>query len=404
MATDAPSAPRRARAVEVTASMAIGGAQHQAVTIINRLDRSRFEPALVCFTRGPMLDRVRQDVAVVCFGEPVGLSVRGSWRAARTLGKLYGLFRRMRPDVVHTSMPSSNLLGCVAAWLAGVPRRYAHIRGSARQFSYSYVPVGKRHSHWQQRMLFIRFMAIDLVTSWFATALVAVSHETADVLRRVVRRRKVVVIHNGVDLDRFRPVSDRAALRSRLGLPVNGAVIVNVGNISFYKGQEYLVEAAPAILAAHPEAIIVIVGKGNAAYEDILRRRCRDLGVNGSVRFLGEVPDPRDILGAADVKVLCSQYEGCANVLLESMAMGLPIVATRVGGNPELVEDGVNGYIVPPEDPAVIAAAVVRLLDGPDQRAVMGAAGRARAETEFGLEVMMKRIEALYDGSVDRRR
>ena len=389
--------------VHVVASMAIGGAQHQTVTLVNRLDRTRFEPTLVCFSRGPMLERVEADVAVVCL-DPVRLSARGAWSAVRNLVRLVRLFRRIRPDVTHTSMPASNLLGCLAAWLARVPRRYAHVRGSARQFSYSYVNVERRHSPWRQWLLYARFQAVDAVTSWFATAMVAVSHETADVLRRVVPRHKVVVIYNGVDVVRFRPEDGGAAARARLGLPAQATVVANVGNISFYKGQEYLVEAAPAILAAHPEGLIVIVGKGNEAYEAMLRRRCGELGVADRVRFVGELSDSRLILAAASVEVLCSQYEGCANVLLEAMAMGVPIVATRVGGNPEVVEDGVTGCIVPPEDPAALADAVVRLLACPERRAAMGAAGRRRAERDFSLEVAMKRIEALYDGSVDHHR
>lgn len=206
---------------------------------------------------------------------------------------------------------------------------------------------------------------------------------------------RVRFIPNGVDTERFHPASAAKTLWSGPpGWPEHGPVVITVGRLVPAKGLDVLLEAWRAVSAVAPEASLVIVGDGP------LRAKCdemvRALGITGSVRLVGARRDVPELLRRSDAYVSSSRTEGMSNALLEGLASGLPLVATRVGGAEDIVEDRVNGYLVGDGDPEALAAALIELLTAPAIRSAMGTSSRRIALTRFALETIVDRYLELF--------
>jgi glycosyltransferase involved in cell wall biosynthesis len=215
------------------------------------------------------------------------------------------------------------------------------------------------------------------------------------------------VIYNGVDPSRWDPArADGARVRQELGVPPQAPLLALVGQITPWKGQRDALCALPTVRARYPTAVLLVAGSpkftgptvraDNLAYAAELRRTAAALGLDGGVRFLGERDDVPDLLAAADLLVLPSWAEPFGRVLIEAMAMARPVVATRAGGVPEVVEHGASGLLVPPRAPAALAAAILALLDDPARARAMGARGRAVVTARFTAAQTAAAIDALY--------
>jgi glycosyltransferase involved in cell wall biosynthesis len=233
----------------------------------------------------------------------------------------------------------------------------------------------------------------DRCLAWLATRIVANSDAVAQRFRDCARA-KVRRIYNGVDLARFTPGPPPPDLRLALGLPPGTPVVGSIGRFVAYKGYSYLLEAARLVREKMPEAHWVLVGDGELRTE--LEAQSRRLGLEGRVRFAGWQERTPEYLALFDLFVLPSLGEHFGRVLLEAMAMAKAVVATNAGGVPEIVRDGETGILVPPADPAAMAAVVVSLLLDPAAAARLGAAGRRRAEAEFSLARHGDAVRALY--------
>lgn len=218
-----------------------------------------------------------------------------------------------------------------------------------------------------------------------------------DAVRRgIVPAGKLRVVPNGIPMRDFVPANagKHAWLCSQLHLPAETRLIGTVGRLAPIKDQATLIRAYAAAHASLPDAALVLVGDGS---ERAALAQCAvDEGVAGSVRFLGDRSDVRELLQGLDLFVLCSLSEGYSMALLEASASALPIVATDVGGNAEIVRDGVTGTLVPARDPATLAKAMLALLNDRDAAAALGRAARNWAEDEASLETMAQRYAALY--------
>jgi glycosyltransferase involved in cell wall biosynthesis len=203
---------------------------------------------------------------------------------------------------------------------------------------------------------------------------------------------RIKVIRNGVDLSRFKP-GDRAAARAALGLPLDGLVIGTVGRLVPVKDQRTLLDALS--LVRNHRVVFSAVLTGTGPLRDTLVAHSNALGL-GDVSFLGNRFDVERVLAAYDVFVLSSESEGLSNTIQEAMACGLPVVATRVGGADELVDENRSGFLVPPRDPPALAEAILCLALDRSRRESMGAAGRRRAEACFGLDNMVREYETMY--------
>lgn len=207
-------------------------------------------------------------------------------------------------------------------------------------------------------------------------------------------RRSIAVIRNGVDVDRFAPRPFDAALRRTLGLPPEAPLVVAVSRLNPMKGLDDYLEAAALLAGRFAEARFVIVGDGASRWE--LEEQARRLGLAGRVVFTGTRLDVAAILSQAAVSVAPSLSEGLSNVVLESMAAGAAVVATRVGGTPEILDDGVTGLLVPPCDAPALADAIGRLLGNAALARRLGDAARARAIRQFSMQDMVLQTESLY--------
>jgi glycosyltransferase involved in cell wall biosynthesis len=205
----------------------------------------------------------------------------------------------------------------------------------------------------------------------------------------------VQVLYNGVDLSRFRPGDEPPArVRARLGIPPDGEVVTVVGQLIDFKGLNYLIDAVD-LLRARPLTVLM-AGAGDR--RDALAAQARRLGLEDRVRLLGKRDDVQALLAASDLFVCPSVWdEALGNVILEAMGTGLPVVASRVGGIPEVVRDGETGLLVPPRDAAALAGAIASLLDDPARRQAMGRAGRRVVEEDFSMERAITATVDLYE-------
>ena len=215
--------------------------------------------------------------------------------------------------------------------------------------------------------------------------------------------KKLVLIYNGVDARQFESSSGvREKLRSTMGLTDLDKVVVVVANLIAYKGYLDFLNAAREVKDRIPETVFWLIGEDRGIQED-LESEAQSLGISECVLFMGQRSDIPSLLAASDLFVLPSHEEGFSNVLLEAMAAGLPVVATKVGGNSEAVVDGATGWLVPPRNPAAMAGKIVDLLSDPKKATAWGAQGKEKVTEHFTIEQMVEKHLTLYAGAQLRR-
>jgi sugar transferase (PEP-CTERM/EpsH1 system associated) len=358
--------------VHVLHTLAVGGTENGVVNLVNALAGDARHTVIAVTTSGPLAARLPAGVAVHALGKRPGVDPAAVVRLTR-------LLRRLRPDIVH-SRNWGAFDAVAAARLAGVP---VVIHGEHGREAAD--PEGQ-----DRRRNRLRRLLSPLIAQW-----VTVSHD----LRRWLVHRvgipadRVLTIHNGVDTARFAE-GDREAAREALGLEPGRPVVGTVGRLDPVKDHVRLVTAFRSVAARRSDARLVICGDGPLREE--LHRAVDAVRLQGSVRLLGERDDVPRVLAALDVFTLPSIAEGISNTVLEAMASGLPVVATRVGGNPELVEDGVTGRLVEPRRTEALAEALLGYLNDPVLARLHGKAARQRCVAEFSLERMAARYLALY--------
>jgi glycosyltransferase involved in cell wall biosynthesis len=250
----------------------------------------------------------------------------------------------------------------------------------------------------------VRMMGYRL-TNGLVDHMTIISQAAADrfIRDRIVPRALLEVVPNGVDTERYRsvPSGTRDRLRESLGLGGEFAWLA-VGRFEVAKDHPNMLRAFARVRATRPDAVLLLVGRGSLQAE--VEALAGNLGLDGRVRFVGTREDVPEFMTVADGYVMSSAWEGMPMVLLEAAAAGLPIVATRVGGNQEVVQEGVSGFLVAPGDDQALAAAMLRLMALPEtERRAMGARGREQVRREYGLERVVDRYETIYRGVLDRK-
>jgi glycosyltransferase involved in cell wall biosynthesis len=345
----------------------LGGTEGQFAEIACGLDRSRWDLHVCCVrAEGPLRARLE---AVGLQPWSIGPSSFRSPSLAVAIVRLARHLRRHTVRLVHCFDFYSNILGVSAARLAGTPVVIASQRD-----------MGDLRSRGQQA---IHSMVLGLATHVLVNC-DAIAARLAGT--RAARRGRLTVIQNGVDLARFAPAAGASGQA-----PVT---VATLANLRPEKGLLPLVEAVAVVARQVPRARFVIWGDGPLRSQ--LDASIRAKGLADIVDMRGPTRQPETALKGCDVFALPSLSEASSNVVLEAMATGLPVVATRVGGLPGLVEDEGTGLLVPPDDVPALAGAIVRLLETPGLAARMGARGRARALAEFGLDRMSERVDTFY--------
>lgn len=372
-------AGERVKVVILVHRIAPGGAEKIAAESAIGLDDARFE-RLLCTGRQHSADADEAADAMLGEVRAAGVEVLALRRRSRFAvwdwWPLLRLLRRERVDILHSHLFGSNVWACLLGRLARVPVIVCH----EHMWSYG----GSRARMWVDRWLIARW----------SSAFVAVSEAGFRSMVEVegIRREGVVLLRNGI---RTLPPGDGERIRRELGVGSDQPLVVSAGSLRPEKAYEVLIEAAAGLAATLPDLRVLIAGEGPE--RERLEASIAELGAAGTVTLLGARSDVPDLLAAADLAVCCSDFEGGPLSVMEYMGAGLPVVATAVGGLPELVHDGENGVLVPPRDPARLAAAIAALLGDPQCRRRMGSAGRELREREYGGEAFIRRLEALYE-------
>lgn len=367
--------------LQVMATLLAGGAERLVQNLAAYLDPERFKVHVVAFgeRRGNPLkeefDRLGTPVRVL--GAHKMYDPRVTMQLARTM-------REWRIDLVHTHLMNPDILGRIAGRSLGLP-----VISTLHNIPESY-----------EQDAFYRYWLQRATARALSTRLVAVSESIREmyIRRWKIPPARICTITNGVPLERFLGVAPGVPARAA----GEGPLITNVGRLTPQKGQRQLLDAARIVLERRPDARFMIVGAGNLEQE--LRAHAAAIGVGGRVEFAGIRHDIPEILGQSDVFVLSSLWEGMPVSAIEAMAAARPVVLTDVGGVRDLVRPGADGLTVPPDDPPALAAALLSLLDDPALRQRLAAAGRARVQQEFSMEMFIQRHEQLYSELLTRSR
>jgi len=344
----------------------VGGTERQFVKVARGLDAMRWDVHVACLrAEGPL--RAELDRAAL----RVWTCGHGSLKPPRSLATIFGLARYVRRHhirLVHSFDFYSNLVGVPAARLAGV------------------AVIASQRNLGDLRPPFHRFIQRRVLGA--ATRVIVNSGAIVARLHGAIRQR-IDVIPNGVDTGRFGSPS-----RGRRPVMVFGAL----ANLHPYKGLGDLIRATAVVRQRHPRVRVLIWGEGRARPD--LERAIDELDLRGHVELRGLTSDVPGALGECDAFVLPSLSEGCSNALLEAMASGLPVIASDVGGNGEIVQGDVGGLLVPAGDSAAVARAMARLIEDPALADRLAARGAERVRSDFSVERMLERMETAYRGAL----
>lgn len=353
-----------------------GGTERQLVALAKGLDRSRFDLRVACFKRsGAFLPELE------ALGIPVvSYPIRSlhAWRTLKELLRFVRDLRRERTQILHTFNLYPNVFAIPAARLAGVPV----IIATLRDMGDLWTPMQRRAQRWVCRAAHRVVANADAVRE--------------QALKDGYQPEKLCVIRNGLDLATFSSAHDHVLQREALGLPPHVPVVAVFSRLNHeVKGVHCFLEAAACVAPLHPDVRFLVVGDG--PLRPGLEAMAERLGLGERVRFAGFRSNVGEAMTTVSISVIPSRSEGLSNVLLESMAASLPVIATRVGGTPEVVEDQLSGLLVPPRDPAALARSIGTLLSDPALASSLGRAARRRVERLFQLRRMVAETESLYD-------
>lgn len=354
-------------------ALARGGAERQALELAKGIDRSRFRITVCAMRAGGTLHSAFEQAGV-----PVVVLRKRMPADPIRLLELVRLLRRERVDILHAFLTPQIVWGYIAARLAAVP---------------VFIPS-------------VRNIELDEPAWWrpilrFVLARSPVIHVNAEATVRYLKQQGLAapehaeVIPNGVDISRFGPDVPRNLYRQRLCLNDDTLLVGTVGRLVPQKNIPLFLQMARQVTAMGEPVHFIIAGDGPLREE--LKRQASELGIGRYVHFVGEISDVPSLMADLHLFVLSSDWEGMPNVVAEAMAAGVPVVATAVGGTPELVQDGRTGFLVPPRRLTDLTDAVVKLLRDEKRRGQMARAGRSRVEHHFTVERMVGRVQGLYE-------
>lgn len=386
-----PHPMQRIRLMKFLTLFGFGGTERQVTTFVRMLDRSRFDPRFACLKRwGHFLD----DIERVCQIPVTEYRISSLYKPG-TLWQQYrfaGEMRRHRTQIVHSYNFYANTFAVPAAKLAGVPVVIASVRDTGMNITPARMHVHKLVCRFADCIL----VNAEAVRDWL--------------IKEGWQAEKITVIRNGIDLSTFTRTHGAAGLRQEFGIPAHAPIVLVLARLAPQKGIESFLNAAAAVHRRFPDTRFLIVGatfshdrenkgeiKQDETYPQALRAQAERLGLGDRVIFTGYRSDVPSLLSQVSVSVLPSlSGEGLSNTILESMAVGTPVVATTVGGNPEIIEDRISGLLVPPRDPDALAQAISAVLKDGELATRLGRAAKRRVTELFSRERMVRETQDLY--------
>ncbi len=361
----------------------IGGPGKTILETQRVIDRDRFRLHVGVFkTRNETGDTPFMREAAA---QGIGVHVIRGWNQfdPRLVTRIATLCRALRADIVHTHEVKSDVLGYLAARLHRIPlvtTLHGWIANSVKQRAY---------------------VALDkMVIRKFDRVIVVSRQIHAELVARGVSEDRLRLLHNSIVLERYRRQGRRGMLGEILGRPLSGPVIASIGRLSPEKGHADLLDALGLVAQRGYNVSAVLVGDGPERPR--LQEKIRALGLEASVHLPGYLSHPERILEDVDLMVLPSHTEGLPNAALEALAMEVPVLATAVGGTPEVIADGETGRLVSPRSPEALAAGIVDFLSHPEAWKRMAQRGRESVEANFDFRVRTRKLEDIYSGLVIR--
>jgi glycosyltransferase involved in cell wall biosynthesis len=343
------------------------GGEQQTLYLLQGLKARRLDSHLVCQPNSPMAERALEEGIDV---EPLRMGSEIDYAAGYRIRKL---IKKFNYDIIHSHTSHAHMLAFLASPGRNSPRLVT------RRVDFSIF----RHSFLKLSGIKYRFMADYYI---------AISHKIKNVMvDDGISDQRIFVVHSGIDPQRFRQATGDHLL-SEFDIRADEKVVVNVGHLAGHKGQEYLVRAIPHVLAKLPKTRFFIVGKGELM--DDLKAIASSLGLEQALVLTGFRNDVGSFYKVADLFVMSSVDEGLGTAVLDAMALGKPVVATRAGGLPEIVHDGKTGRLVAPADPSALAEGIIEMLTHTELASTMANQGRAEVQKFFT-------IEAMVDGNIE---
>jgi len=354
------------------------GAEVHLVALLTHLVRlEEFDCSVILFNEGRLVEELRRlSLSVIVISEKRHSPIAVAYRLAK-------IFRTVRPDIVHTHKYKDSILATMAARCVGVPHVIRVVHGMPEPFK------GLSNVNMSLYTLVDRF-----VLDWLVDKLIAVSSDIQRALVKIYGADRVVRVHNGIDLEAVQAKTSRSDKRKEWNISDSVTLVGTVGRLVPVKGHMVLLEALQILHQSHCMVTLLIVGDGPLRGD--LEAEVRRLGLEEFVRFAGHQVEPYDFINMMDVFVLPSLHEGIPMVLLEALALRRPVVATRVGGIPEVIEHGRTGLLAEPSDAASLAGFIQRMVQDLPMAASIGKAGRARVEDEFTANTMAGKTAELY--------
>jgi glycosyltransferase involved in cell wall biosynthesis len=364
----------------------ITGVQTVTLEELRRIDRSVFEPWIICQGPGPLTEAA-EAAGIQCLYVPDLVRKISPARDSRALFQLRSVLREKQFDIVHTHSSKTGILGRVAGRLAGVPVVMHTVHGYA-------FPAARGSS---ERLL---FHGIEYLGARCCDAMVVLKEDDRLLARNTLHfaASKLHLLPNGVDVSRYRPraTPERDRLRrERLGIGSGTFAVGMVGRLWPQKNPATLLEAVPKLLAG-TKANVAVYFIGDGELRETLEARVAELGLQKRVTFLGWRTDVPELLAALDVFALPSRWEGLPLAILEALSSAVPVVASDIAGNRDAVNNGVDGLLFADGDSNQMAACLSRLANDPNLRRSMSTAGRGKIEADYRLEDRVARMERLY--------
>jgi glycosyltransferase involved in cell wall biosynthesis len=352
------------------------GGQNQVLQLVTGLESLGHRTWLVAHARGELKRRAQEGLRFIGFSPRSEFDVQAAWQLGRVL-------RDVKPDVVHAHDPMAVALAAMALQMQN-GKGPEPLVVAARRVDFHL----KRHafSKWKYRHVNVFIAASDVIGH--------ILHQDG------VPREKIVTVHDGVNVSLIdkQPGVD---VHTEFWLPHGSPVVGNVAALAAHKGHKHLIAAAKLVVQAVPDARFLIVGEGEL--KDTLERQIKHLALERHVWLTGFRPDALSLMKSFDVFAMSSVTEGLGSAVLEAMTCSRAVVSTRAGGLPEAVVDGETGLLVPTHDEPALAAAIVELLQQPERRAAMGAAGRRRVIDHFSVEHMVEATLVVYNARTTYR-
>jgi len=370
---------RKINVIHLVEELTIGGLEKILTTIALNLDKKKYNVSVWCLKKGGFFaNKLAKE------GIDVKILHISTSRNPLSIYKLYKLLKSHKFDIIHTHAYSAGTIGRISAFLAGIPVIISH-----NQNVYDYY---NRYYHF-----------VEWLLSHITDGIICVS----DIVKKFtnetqrINANKLITIHNGIDSVCSVDEKDTSGLKKELGIPINYSVMGTIAQFSEKKGLGYLIKSASILLEHRKDINFLLVGKG--ALKEELKILCVNLKVEKNVIFAGERSDIPEILSLIDIFVLPSIREGLPLAVLEAMDCGKAIIATNVGGIPEVIKDGVSGILVSPKDPEALHSAMNELLDDRGKMEKMGYEGKKICGKNFSSKAMVDRVEELYDKLVNEK-